>query len=208
MPIFDVSAARAFGFKSNPGAFGHLTSLQIGGDKLDADISLETPSGGTVTVVGALSDIAWGIGDRPEPNDPIYFLGEISSENAIRVKALLLRTQPEIRVTFSFTVYDYDFEEKTYFVACQGAADETPLKSHFRVRRDGTTTLAVADEGAAPVPGAGIELFALQAQVMPEQIAQTILVRASPTRQTTKTWQEPGAGHDAAVQEQMAGTKA
>jgi hypothetical protein len=191
MPVFDVSAARAFGLTDEPGAFGHLTSLEIGGDKLDADITVEAPipdggNGGTVKVVGPLELIAWGSGDSAGPGDPIYFSVDISSQNQARVAQILNKSEGDASVKFSFVVYDYDMQPKTYFAACEAGAGDKPLSSHFRKRSTGEITLEVAEE-AAPV-AAGTMLFHLEGVVEPEPIAQTITLRSSSEMATAKQW--------------------
>ena len=82
-------------------------------------MTLGTPlDGGDVKVVGALSDITWG-GDGPGVGDPIHISAEISTENAMQVKAFTHLTQPDDHVTVSFVVYNYDQENKAWYVACQ-----------------------------------------------------------------------------------------
>jgi hypothetical protein len=200
MPVFNVSAARAFGFKDNPGLFGHLTSFQIGKNTLVADMTLETPlGGGDVNIVGALSDITWG-GESPGAGDPIHISAEISPENAMQVKALSRLSRPDDHVTFSFVVYHYDQENKAYYVACQGAADGKPLNSRLLEH-----TLAVSDEGAAPVPGGGIVLFRVVAELLPDTTGQNIALAQSSTKRYIKRW---GIDVKETAPEEMASTTA
>jgi hypothetical protein len=213
MPIFDVSAARAFGFNSNPGPLGHLTSFQIGtADKLDADFGVEIPpaddhpDGGNIQVVGVLNAIAWGSGRRPQPTDPVYISAEISAANRAKVQELKRRSQHDVRITFSFVIYDYDQEAKRYFVACQGA-DRKPLQGRLRELADGDTSLEVADEATA-MPGQANMAFELTAELLPESIPQTILIGLTPTHKVAKPWQAPGPDAHATAQEEMAGTTA
>lgn len=207
MPIFDVSAARAFDFKNDKGALGHLTSLELAGHTLDTDISIQTPTtGANANVVGILSGIAWGSGHNPGITDPILLSVEISSANAAMVRDLLHRTPTEIEVTISFAVYNYDHVEEKYFVACQGAADETALKGH--VRRLGNSIALEIEEEATALPQAGSKLFQLTAELEPAPITQMIALGTSATAKIVKPWGVQTSDVQAPAPEEMAGTTA
>jgi hypothetical protein len=209
MPIFDVSAARAFDFKSNKGAFGHLRSLEIAGYTLDADVSVQTPltdANANANVVGILSGIAWGSGHNPGITDPILLSVEISLANAAKVREILHRPPTEIQVTISFAVYNYDHVEEKYFVACQGAADETALKGH--VRRLGNSIALEIEEDATALPQAGTKLFQLTAELEPAPITQMIALGTSATTKIVKPWGVQTSDVQATAPEEMAGTTA
>jgi hypothetical protein len=207
MPIFDVSAASAFDYKSSKGAFGHLTTLELAGYTLDPDMSVQTPTTGANTnVVGILSGIAWGSGRNPAVTDPILLSMEISSANAAKVKDVLHRPPTEIQVTISFAVYDYDHVDDKYFVACQGAADETALKGHIR-RLGNSIALEVDEEGTA-LPEAGTTLFQVTAELEPGPQAQMIALGVSSTAKIVRSWGAQASDVQATAPEEMAGTTA
>ena len=181
VPNFYLSVRRALGLTEHKEPFGHLTSLQIGTTNiLAADIEVVTPfDGSTLNIVGPLTSIDWvgGVGD------PIELSAQLSQQNALTVKALLLQTQIPERFTASFVVYQYDEEMKTHFVACQGAADGKTLSGRLNSRR-----LAVAEEGMLPVPGADFSLFEMAAELQPGDTGQNIMLAVSPEKRYVKRW--------------------
>jgi len=206
MPIFDVSAARAFDFTSSKGAMGHLKSLDLAGYTLDADVSVQSPpTGANTNVVGILSGIAWGSGRNPAVTDPILLAVEISSANAAKAKDVLHRPPTGGRVTFSFAVYDYDHVAEKYFVACQGAADETTLQGHVR-KLGNSIALEIEEEGTA-LQQAGTTLFQLTADVEPEPTSQMIALGMSATAKIVKPWGMQTSDVQATATEEMAGTR-
>ena len=207
MPIFDVSAARAFDFKNNKGGLGHVTSLELAGSTLEADVSVQTPVTETnANVVGILSGIAWGSGHNPGITDPILLSMEISSTNAATIRNLLRQPPTEIQVAISFAVYSYDYTAEKYFVACQGAADETALKGH--VHRVGNSLALEIEQDATALPQAGTQLFQLTAELEPAPITQMIALGTSSTTKIVKPWGVKTSDVQATAPEEMAGTTA
>ena len=81
-----------------------------------------------------------------------------------------------------------------------GAADGKPLNSRFLKH-----TLAVSDEGAPPMPGTGIVLFRVVAELLPDTTGQNIALAQSSTKRYIKKW---GIDVKETAPEEMAGTTA
>ena len=111
------------------------------------------------------------------------------------------------RVTFSFVVYNYDYEAKTYFAACQQADEKPPLDGRLRDQGRGNVTLMVAQEAEPTVPN-GPMLFDLAAVILPGQKEHKIVLAESPTKRIIRPWGMAIPGQSEVPEEEMATTSA
>ncbi|MCF2910449.1 hypothetical protein L1285_19240 [Pseudoalteromonas sp. DL2-H2.2] len=93
---------------------GYITSLKIGDREYKKDLAVTVPtdiSGDKVKVVGVISHIFWEGGHA----DPIIFDCRISTGNKESSAVLQHTSMNDTSVSFSFVVYDYDPQEKTFY---------------------------------------------------------------------------------------------
>ncbi len=113
---YDCSVSQGFNLeKDSQELVGFINSLSIDDTGLDIDFQVRDPedvSGDSIRVVGVLSSIFWEGGYA----DPIQFSAQVSTANKASLATLMYRLESS-EVSFAFTVYDYDSQEKKYFKA-------------------------------------------------------------------------------------------
>lgn len=152
---------------------GHINYLKIGGKEFKADLAVTDPEnaqGDPVKVFGVLSSMFWKGGY----SDPLQFSGQISTENKKMLATLLHQTMTNTKVEISFTIYDYDPDEKKYYKAFH--SDGQKLQGLIQ-KSGGELNLALDMDQSQMVVSP--KNYTLSAGVMPEDKQQAIQIAVS-----------------------------
>jgi hypothetical protein len=92
---------------------GYITSLKIGGVEGAADITVPDPMDITakLKVFGVVSWFTW----REGANDPVVFAAQVSEANKENLTALGKTDLTDLKIDFSFVLYDYDVKTRAYY---------------------------------------------------------------------------------------------
>src|SRR5262249_15360113 len=129
---FDLlNQTQGFNFsKDVQDSFGFVTSLNVGGVDITADIKVNDPDhkDATFPVVGVFTKVDWSPGSAP--GDPIEFNFQVSTSNKMFIVTLVHKTLDSIEVKIDFLVWDYDPIQKKYFKGLQNDGEHgfSPLK--------------------------------------------------------------------------------
>lgn len=112
---YSCDVRQGFNFeKDSQNMVGHINSLKIGDTELASDLAVTDPeavSGDPVKVFGIAQSIFWQGGY----SDPVQLTCQISTENKKTLATMVHQTLSNTTVGLSFTVYDYDPDEKKYY---------------------------------------------------------------------------------------------
>lgn len=167
---------------------GHLVSMSVGGQALEADMALTIPtatfsSGDAVTestsVVGVVADISWQGGYA----DPLHFTVHVSTENQ---KLIAIKTHTNLLdndVVFQFNIWAYDPVAKVYYLAFH--SNETDMNGLI-LKEGGNLALQISPEASTIVKSPlNYEMYI---GIMPQETAQVLNLAVSNTDKFVKTW--------------------
>lgn len=167
---------------------GHLVSMTVGGQALEADMALTIPtatfsSGDAVTestsVVGVVADISWQGGYA----DPLHFTVHVSTENQ---KLIAIKTHTNLLdndVVFQFNIWAYDPIAKVYYLAFH--SNETDMNGLI-LKEGGNLALQISPDASTIVKSPlNYEMYI---GIMPQETAQVLNLAVSNTDKFVKTW--------------------
>ncbi|MGZ4953775.1 MAG: hypothetical protein ACXV8Q_01570 [Methylobacter sp.] len=186
---YSCSVRQGFNFEKDQQVLvGHLVTMTVGGQTLEADMGLTIPtatfsSGDAVTestsVVGVISDISWQGGYA----DPLYFSVHVSTENQ---KLIAIKTHTNLLdndVVFQFNIYAYDPVAKVYYLAFH--SNETDMNGLI-LKQGGDLALSVSPDPSSIVKSPlNYEMYI---GIMPQETAQVLNFAVSNTDKFVKTW--------------------
>lgn len=181
---YNCSIRQGFNFEKDEQVLvGHVVTMKIGTQDLEADINVTDPTNfgvdNNVDIVGVISDISWQGGYA----DPVYIGFNVSNENAKLVSIMKHTNLSDTTVVFKFTVYSYDPVAKKYYLAFH--SDDTDMKG-LVFKQGGDLALDISSD---PDPTVVSPLnYQLYIGIMPEEEAQTLKLAVSDTDKFVKTW--------------------
>ncbi|MCP3064798.1 hypothetical protein LXT21_39105 [Myxococcus sp. K38C18041901] len=172
----------AFNFKKDKQShIGVVLSMKVGGKELKADLeSIKNPEQPTkdLKVVAVLSKFNWDTGIT----DPIQLLGQLSLQNRQTLAMLLLGDLTNTEVVFSFAVYQYDAQDKTYFKSCF----HKDKLAGVVAKDNEVLTLRVSDDASELVSSP--PNFTFQLAVKPQPKPQQVTIASAPQMKVEKKW--------------------
>ena len=180
---FMCSVEQGFNFQKDvQDSVGHLDYLKIGDKEMEVDLAVTDPedlAGDKVKVVGIMSHISWNGGFA----DPIQFNCQVSNVNKKTLAVLTNTELSDTKVEFSFTIFDYDPDEKKYFPAFH--TNNVKLKGLVE-KAGGSLSIEIELESSSPVVSP--LNFDLMLGVMPEDSEQETHIAFSLKDKVVKRW--------------------
>lgn len=160
---------------------GHITYLKIGDQELKADLEVTDPENNAnlVKVVGVANFVGWNGGYA----EPVQFACQVSNANKVSVATLTHKSLSNTEVLFKFNIYDFDPGEKKYF-KCFHSGD-VQLKGLVQ-KAGGSLEISIANDQSMEVVSP--KNFTLQMGVMPQEVAQSIMMATSVSQKFVKKW--------------------
>lgn len=205
-----LNIQQGFNFKKDvQQPIGFVTWLKIGTEKIEADMTVNSPmaatpgtesaktgtaSDGNLKVVAVLEKITWEMGDT----DPLQFEGQLSIAGKQAFSALLYATMIDVDIEIGFVIYEYDPLAKKYYAAfsdtAQAATDAAAAAStgvRGQIKKDGDN-LAMTIEMDPNTDVQSPINYKFTLQVVPKPEKQTLKFATSTSRKTTKNWGRVG----------------
>jgi hypothetical protein len=186
MPHFSkvLSVKQGFNFdKDKQDKVGFLQTLKIGDVELKPDFMTImdplTPTKALETgIVAVLSSFDWNTGST----DAIYISGQVSTQHRQKIAEMLLGSWSNVKVEFSFSIYEYEPEKKKFF---KSAFVDNAL--HGLLEKNGSDlNLDVADDPSMEVQSP--QNYAFRIGIKPESQEQLIQLAVGDARKVTKKW--------------------
>ena len=186
---FTCNVSQGFNFQKDVQDFiGHFNSIKIAGkDDLKSDLRVSDPeeSAKMVKVFGIISSIYWNGGYA----DPIQIGCQVSTDSKNNLAILLHRSLANTEVDFTFTIYDFDPKEATYF-KCFHSGDAV-LKG-LVLKQGGELAMQLDEMEGAEVPSP--RNFGFNIGIMPRDLNQAIQLAVSVSGKLSKKWGVEVAG--------------
>ena len=183
MPSIDkpCSVFNAFNFKRDvQDRVGHLTTLKIGDKVITADLSVKQPTDEAATkVVGVISNFHWDGGIA----EPLQISFQVSLPNKNEVATLLHTSLKSIVIEWTFNIFEYDREAKTFFLAFHTNA--TAVKGLIQTQGS-DRVFHLADEPGSEVQKP--ENYQVVIGVVPEDTEQALHMAVSNDKKFVKPW--------------------
>jgi hypothetical protein len=180
---YSCDVSQAFNFQKDAQSMvGHINKLKVSTKDLAVDLEVTDPedvAGDKVKVVGVVSSMYWAGGFA----DPIQFGCQVSNANKKTLQVLSHSEMSDTTVQFSFTIYDYDPDEKKYYQAFH-TKDEV-LKGLVE-KSGGQLSIEIDSQQSEEVVSP--KNFAFSLGVMPEDIKQPTHMAMSVSDKLVKEW--------------------
>jgi hypothetical protein len=185
MSHFDKSCSVVQGFnfdKHRQDTVGFITSLEIGGQPLDADLkTISDPLNPTSVlpgVVAVLSNYSW---DTSKVSS-MYFSGQISTKNRQKIAEMMMGSWANIEVKFEFVIDEYELLTKKYF---KSASVDGPLLG--LIEKNGKDlNIDVGESPSAEVPSP--ENYPFRIGIKAKSLEQRVNLAVGQQRSLTKAW--------------------
>src|SRR5436190_3422098 len=179
-----LSVEQGFNFRSDvQESVGFLTGLTFNARVFTPDMSVASPAGTNISVVGVLSSIDWASGF----GDPIVLHAMVSTSSKQTVSMIAHQGLTTAGASFNFQVYDYDPLAHTYFEAFYPSQNQ-PLNG--LVEKQGASYLY----SIATSPGTDVlnpQNWELTISILPAPILQHLTFGTDSTHSFVKQY---GAG--------------
>jgi hypothetical protein len=180
---YSCDVSQAFNFQKDvQTSVGHINKLKVSNKKLAEDIAITDPenvTGDPVKVVGVVSGMYWQGGYA----EPIQFGCQVSNANKLTLAVLSHSEMSDTTVEVSFTIYDYDPDEKKYYKCFH--TDGAVLKGLVE-KSGGELNISIETDQSMEVMSPKNFAFALG--VMPEDEAQEAHLAMSVSDKLVKVW--------------------
>lgn len=176
------SVYQGFNFKKDQqDHVGHVTTLKIGKEQIEADLNVTDPTNfaKTIKVVGVMSSIQWGTGYA----EPIMMGFQVSTDNKSKVAAMVHKSLSNTEVEFGFNVYEYDPKEKLYFKCFH--ANDVKLKGLVQ-KSGGDLYISINTDQSTEVMSP--KNFSMSIGIMPQDIKSDLHLAVSNTHKFVKQW--------------------
>ena len=180
---YSCDVSQAFNFQKDVQTpVGHINKLKVSNKKLAEDIAITDPenvTGDPVKVVGVVSSMYWAGGYA----DSMQFGCQVSNANKLTLAVLSHSELSDTTVEVSYTIYDYDPDEKKYYKCFH--TDGAVLKGLVE-KSGGDLNISIETDQSAEVMSP--KNFAFTLGVMPEDEAQEAHLAMSVSDKLVKVW--------------------
>lgn len=179
---FSCSVIQGFNFdQESQELVGFINYLKIGDTELPQDFIVTDPVNiqHKINVFGVISGIFW----RGEYSDPVIFTAQVSNPSKNTLSTMLHKTIISRNVEFSFTVYEYDPVDKTYFEVLH--SNSIILKGEI-LQQNAELALNVFTDQSNEVVSP--KNYTLNMAVEPQDVTQQIYLAISNDDKSVKPW--------------------
>lgn len=159
---------------------GHITALKIGSKTFSADLEVKKPTDEAAEkIVGAISDFYWEGGFA----ESLDFVFDVSVTNKTDILSLLHTDMKSILVEITFTLYDYDPEEKAFFTCVH--SNSTALKGLIKTEGDSRLFECTGDQDMVINQP---QVYPVMLHIVPEDTQQDVHVAVATSKKFVKPW--------------------
>jgi hypothetical protein len=180
---YSCDVSQAFNFQKDVQTpVGHINKLKIADKQMAADIAITDPekvTGDPIKVVGVVSGMYWAGGYA----DGIQFGCQVSNANKLTLAVLSHSEMSNTSVRVSFTIYDYDPDEKKYYKCFH--TDGAELEGLVE-KSGGELAIEIDTDQSEEVMSP--KNFTFNLGVMPEDKAQEAHLAMSVSDKLVKKW--------------------
>ncbi len=180
---YSCDVSQAFNFQKDVQSMvGHINKLKVANKQLAEDIAITDPenvTGDPVKVVGVVSGMYWQGGYA----EPIQFGCQVSNANKLTLAVLSHSEMSDTTVEVSYTIYDYDPDEKKYYKCFH--TDGAVLKGLVE-KSGGELSISIDTDQSQEVMSP--KNFSFSLGVMPEDKAQEAHLAMSVSDKLVKVW--------------------